>query len=368
MNTTNRPPKAAYVLMIVAAFVIVVAGMSAAKAIIVPFFLAAFISIGGSPILFWLKKRKFPTWLALLIVMCGILVFLLLIAGLVGSSVNDFSSKLPFYEMRLRGQTNAVLDWLDRTGVDVDRLELNKIFNSAAIMKLVVNLLNELGGVLTNGFLILITVIFMLLEASSVPVKLRSIFQDPEASLGNLKKFTDTVIRYIGIKTVVSFVTGAFVAVFLTILGVDYPLLWGLLAFILNYIPNIGSIMAAVPAILLTIIQLGLGRALVVAIGYVVINMVMGNAIEPRLMGQRLGLSTLVVFLSLIFWGWILGPVGMLLSVPLTMTVKIALDTSEDMRWISVLLGSEKTSLPRPSAAKKPIKNKPFKPNSKRKP
>jgi AI-2 transport protein TqsA len=367
MNTTNRPPKAAYILMILAAFVIVAAGMSAAKSIIVPFLLAAFIAISGAPILFWLKKRKLPTWLALLIVMCGILVFLLLIAGLVGSSVNDFSSKLPFYEMRLKSQTNAVLGWLERTGVDVDRLELNKIFNSAAVMKLVVNLLNELGGVLTNGFLIILTVIFMLLEASSIPTKLRSIFQDPEASLGHLEYFADTVVRYIGIKTVISFVTGAFVAVFLTILGVDYPLLWGLLAFILNYIPNIGSIMAAVPAVLLTIIQLGPGRALVVAIGYVVINMAMGNVIEPRLMGQRLGLSTLVVFLSLIFWGWILGPVGMLLSVPLTMTVKIALDTSEDTRWISVLLGSEKTSLPKIAADQKPMKDKSLSKKSKRK-
>jgi predicted PurR-regulated permease PerM len=316
--------------------------------------LAAFISISGSPILFWLKKRKVPTWLALLIVMCGILFFLLLIAGLVGSSVNDFSGKLPFYEARLKGQTNAVLGWLQRAGVDVARLELNKIFNSAAAMKLVASLLNELGGVLKNGFLIILTVIFMLLEASSVPTKLRALFHDPETSLGNLKRFTDTVIRYIAIKTAISFVTGAFVAVFLTIMGVDYPLLWGLLAFILNYIPNIGSIMAAVPAVLLTIIQLGLGRALVVAIGYVVINMVMGNFVEPRLMGQRLGLSTLVVFLSLIFWGWILGPIGMLLSVPLTMTVKIALDNSEDTRWISVLLGSEKTSMPKPVVAKKP--------------
>jgi len=354
MNNTYQPPKAAQILIIIAAFVVVAAGMSAAKAIIVPFLLAAFISISGSPILFWLKKRKVPTWLALLIVMCGILCFLLLIAGLVGSSVNDFSSKLPFYEARLKGQTNAVLDWLEGIGLDAARLELNKIFNSAAVMKFVASLLNELGGVLKNGFLILLTVIFMLLEASSVPAKVRTIFRDPEASLGNLKKFTDTVVRYIAIKTWISFVTGAFVAILLTIMGVDYPLLWGLLAFILNYIPNIGSIMAAVPAVLLTIIQLGLGRALVVAIGYVVINIVMGNFIEPRLMGQRLGLSTLVVFLSLIFWGWILGPVGMLLSVPLTMTVKIALDNSEDTRWIAVLLGSDGTNLSKPPAAEKP--------------
>lgn len=357
-KNTGRTPNAAHILMILAAFVVVVAGMSAAKTIIVPFLLAAFISISSSPLLFWLKKRKVPTWLALLIVMCGILVFLVLIAGLVGSSVNDFSNKLPVYEARLKEQTNAVVEWLERLDVDVARLELNKIFNSAAVMKLVATLLNELGGMLKNGFLILLTVIFMLLEASSVPDKLRGIFHDPESSLDRLKDFADTVVRYIGIKTSISLVTGALVAVFLTIMGVDYPLLWGLLAFILNYIPNIGSIMAAVPAVLLTIIQLGPGRALGVAIGYVVINVVMGNAVEPRLMGRRLGLSTLVVFLSLIFWGWILGPVGMLLSVPLTMTVKIALDTSDDTRWIAALLGSEKTELPKPKAAKKSRKKR----------
>ncbi|OGP54176.1 MAG: hypothetical protein A2Y65_00375 [Deltaproteobacteria bacterium RBG_13_52_11] len=350
MDITNEPPKVAQVLLIIAAFIVVVAGMQAAKAIIVPFLLAAFISIISSPPLFWLKERKVPTWLALLIVMFGILFFLLLIAGLVASSVNDFSEKLPFYEARLKGQTDAVLGWLERIDVDVARLELDKIFNSAAVMKFVAMLLNELGGVLTNGFLILLTVIFILLEASSIPTKLHAIFRDPEASLGRIKHFTGTVNRYIAIKTGISLATGTFVAIFLIIMGVDYPLLWGVLTFILGYIPNIGSIMAAVPAILLTIVQLGLGRTLGVIIGYVVINMVMGNIIEPRLMGRGLGLSTLVVFVSLIFWGWILGPVGMVLSVPLTMTVKIALDSSEDTRWIAVLLGSEKANLPKPAA------------------
>jgi predicted PurR-regulated permease PerM len=155
------------------------------------------------------------------------------------------------------------------------------------------------------------------------------------------------------IQTVISLATGACVAIFLTIMGVDYPLLWGVLAFLLNYIPNIGSIMAALPPVLLTIIQFGLGRAVGVAIGYLVINMTIGNVISPHLMGRGLGLSTLVVFLSLIFWGWILGPVGMLLSVPLTMTVKIALESSEDTRWIAILLGSEEVDLPEPAPAKK---------------
>ena len=143
------------------------------------------------------------------------------------------------------------------------------------------------------------------------------------------------------IKTLISLVTGIFITIWLTIIGVDYPLLWGLLAFALNYVPNIGSIIAALPAVLLAIIQLGLMRALLAAAGYIVINLLMGSVVEPRFMGRGLGLSTLVVFLSLLFWGWILGPVGMLLSVPLTITAKIALDSRDETRWIAVLLGSE---------------------------
>ncbi len=299
-----------------------------------------------------LAERKVPTWLAFLIVMFVILIFLLLIAGLIVSSVNDFSAKLPLYDARLEELTNTALGWLERNHVDVARLELDKIVNASAVMKFVAMLLNLLGGLLTNGLLILLTVIFMLLEASSIPTKLQAILRDPEASLGRIKYFTGTVNRYIAIQTLISLATGACVAIFLTIMGVDYPLLWGVLAFLLNYIPNIGSIMAAVPAVLLTVIQVGMGRAVGVTIGYIVINMVMGNVVEPRLMGRGLGLSTLVVFFSLIFWGWILGPVGMVLSVPLSMTVKIALDTSEDTRWIAVLLGSEQASPLKPAVKK----------------
>ena len=353
MDKTDQAPTAAQVLLIIAAFVVVVAGMSAAKTIIVPFLLAAFISVISSPPLFWLKERKVPTAIALLIVMFVILFFLLLIGALVASSVNDFSTKLPLYQARLEEQTNAVLNWLVRIHVDVNRLELDKIFNAAAVMQFVAMLLNQLVGMLTNGVLILLTVIFMLLEASSIPTKLNAIFRKPEASLKRIKYFIGTVNRYMAIQTVISLATGACVAIFLTIMGVDYAILWGVLAFLLNYIPNIGSIMAAVPPILLTIIQVGLGRAVGVAIGYLAINMIIGNVISPRLMGRGLGLSTLVVFLSLIFWGWILGPVGMLLSVPLTMTVKIALDSSEDTRWIAILLGTEEVSEPKPAPTKK---------------
>jgi predicted PurR-regulated permease PerM len=137
-----------------------------------------------------------------------------------------------------------------------------------------------------------------------------------------------------------SLATGVMVWLWLTILGVDYPILWGLLAFMFNYVPNIGSIIAAIPAILLTSVQAGYGTAFLTAGGYIVFNVSISNLIEPRFMGSGLGISTLVVFLSLIFWGWVLGPVGMLLSIPLTMTMKIALSCSEETSWISTLIGA----------------------------
>jgi predicted PurR-regulated permease PerM len=191
------------------------------------------------------------------------------------------------------------------------------------------------------AFLILITVIFILLEASGFFAKLRTTVADPDRSFKTIDNFLSTIQRYMKIKTVTSLATGIAIAVWLAILGVDYPLLWGLLAFLLNYVPNIGSILAAVPAVLLALLQLGGGSALLAALGYMVVNFAVGTVTEPRLMGRGLGLSTLVVFLSLVFWGWVLGPVGMFLSVPLTMTFKIALDSSEDTRWVAVLMGPE---------------------------
>ena len=352
MNAIKQKTEASKILVTIAAFVVVVAGMSAAKVILVPFLLAAFIAIISAPPLFWLQRKGLPTWLALVIVIIGVLFIGLLMAGLVGSSVKDFSKDLPVYEAKFKQHTAVIMGWLEKRGVDISGLALTKIFNPGAAMKLVAVLLNSLGNVLANGFLILMTVIFMLLEASGFPAKLRTALSEPRSSLTRLDIFISNMKHYMAIKTLISCATGIFIAIWLTIIGVDYPLLWGLLSFALNYVPNIGSIIAAAPAVLLAIIQLGLIKALFAAAGYIVINLLMGSVIEPRFMGRGLGLSTLVVFLSLLFWGWILGPVGMLLSVPLTITAKIALDSRDETRWIAVLLGPEIVSTPKMKTAK----------------
>ncbi len=142
----------------------------------------------------------------------------------------------------------------------------------------------------------------------------------------------------------VSVATGLLIGVWVGVLGVDFAIFWGLVAFVLNFIQNLGSVIAAVPTTLLAMVQIGVGRGLLVALGYLVVNMVIGNFIEPHLMGRRVGLSTLVVVLSLVFWGWVWGPIGMLLSVPLTMVLKILLENTEEFRWVAVLLGDSRAA------------------------
>jgi len=330
------------VIITLAAFVVVVAGMQAASAILVPFLLSAFIAIISAAPMFWLQKKGVPSWLSLLIVVIGIIAAITLAAALVGKSVAGFSQNLPEYQEKIKAQTATFLTWLAHLGIDTKSLALEDTFDPGAAMKLAGSMLNGLGNVLTNGFLILMTVIFMLLEAASFPVKLRAIVDTPEASMNRWAGFINDVKQYMAIKTWVSLATGVIIFLWLAVLGVDYALLWGFLAFALNYVPNIGSIIAAIPAVLLALVQVGPGKALAAAAGYLLVNVLMGSIIEPRFMGRGLGLSTLVVFLSLLFWGWVLGPVGMLLSVPLTITAKIALDSRDDTRWLAVLLGPEK--------------------------
>ncbi len=328
------------ILITLAAFVVVVAGMRAAEPLLTPFLLSALIAMICTPPLFWLQHKKVPTSLAVLIVVCGVMVIGLLLATFVGSSLNDFATAAPAYQARLKEETISLFAWLGNFGINVSNQILIEYFDPAKALQMIAASLKQLGGVLTNTFLILLTVIFILLEASGFPAKLRAALEDPESALPRFAQISASVKNYLSIKTVFSLITGLLVTVWLLILDVDFPVLWGLVAFLLNYVPNIGSFIAAVPAILLAFVQFGLTRALIVAAGYVAINIIIGSILEPRYMGRGLGLSTLVVFVSLVFWGWVLGPIGMLLSVLLTMMIKIAMESHEETRWIGVLLGS----------------------------
>ena len=344
MSEGNRQQSMARGAMVIAAIVIIIAGIREASAILIPFLLAVFIAVIGGPSAFWLKRKGAPSSLAVLAV---VLVFLGIGAGMgavLSTSLNGFYRQMDSYTASLNQQMDALFTWLKGMGIHLDWELLKEVVNPGEAMQLVATLLAGFGGVLTNTFLITLTVIFILLEASGFPAKLRAAMNDPKASFPAFEQFTHAVKSYLVIKTAVSLATGVVAALWVFLLGLDFPLLWGLLAFLFNYVPTIGSIVAAVPAMLLALVQLGPFPALLVGVGYLCINFLFGSLIEPRFMGHGLGLSTLVVFLSLVFWGWVLGPVGMLLSVPLTITAKIGLESREETRWLAILLGSEKSA------------------------
>jgi AI-2 transport protein TqsA len=346
MQSDNVFSPAARFILVVAAFVVVVAGMRAAAPLLAPFLLAIFIAVIATPPMFYLMRRGLPQWAAMLVVVVLIAGIGVLIVSLVSGSLASFSASLPAYQEKLKLLTGQLADWLQTVGVHTPEDMIRGALDVSKAMSTAGTLLGGLGDLLANAFLILLAVIFILFEAAGLPAKLEAAFKTPASSMPYLRQVLDNINRYMVLKTLFSLLTGVLVWAWVGLLGVDFPVLWGLVAFLLNYVPNIGSIIAAVPAVLLALVQLGPQTALWVACGYLAINTLVGSIIEPKFMGRGLGLSTLVVFMSLVFWGWVLGSAGMFLSVPLTMALKIALDAIPQTRPIAILLGPEVVGRP----------------------
>ncbi len=336
--TDNTSPIARF-LVVAAAFVIVVSGLKMAGALLVPFLLAVFIAMIVSPLLGWLKDRGMPGSLAIVLIVILILLVGILLTAVIGTSVDNFREDIPFYSAKLTAMSEGVQQWLSMRGIVIDQQLWQSSFDPGVVMSFAGSTLASFGNVMTNAVMILLTVIFILAENMGFGEKLR-LARGADFSQEWLIKFSESVHSYLAIKTAISLLTGLLIFIWLTILGVDYAVLWGLLAFLLNFVPTVGSFIAAVPAVLLAAVQLGIFSAGLTLGGFVVVNLVMGNLLEPRWMGKGLNLSPLVVFVSLVLWGWVLGPVGMLLSIPLTIMIKIALENQQETRWIGVLLGS----------------------------
>ena len=328
-------------MLMLAAFTIIVAGMKVASPIIVPIILSIFLATISAPPLLWLEKKGLPRIIALLIVLSFVIGIGILFVSLIGNSIDDFQSRLPVYSERMEQlfvKTNNIATTL---GFTLETTRLLNVINAETVTQLLSQVSNEVGRLIANVYLVFFTVIFILLEVSTLPEKLGKILSESSASVTQLSKFKNNVQRYLVIKTLVSLGTAILVWILLTALGVDFAILWSVFAFFLNFVPNIGSIIAAIPAVVVALLQLDPIMALWVALGYLIINGVMGNVVEPRIAGRHLGLSPLVVFLSLVFWGWVLGPVGMFLSVPLTMMMQLVAESSNSLRWLAILLSDQ---------------------------
>lgn len=338
-DAVTRDNRVARWLLAGAALVILVAGARAAADIVVPFLISVILAVLFAGPTAWLTQRGLPRWLAVSIILVFVIVVTLGFGTVIGASVIDFTAGLPFYQARVEEEMRGILTWLADRGFVISGDIVRENFDPAAALTIAGRIFTGIGDVLGRIGLILITMTFILAEWSGFRSKIGAAFSDSEHHLARLEEMSANIKRYLMLKTLISLATGVLVTVWLMVLQVDFPVLWGTLAFLLNYVPNIGSLIAAVPGILLAFLQLGFGGALMTAAGYLAVNMVLANLIEPRVMGQGVGLSTLVVFLSLVFWGWVLGPIGMLLSVPLTMILRILLSTSEETRWLAILLG-----------------------------
>jgi len=340
---TNSFSPVSRALIVSAALVVIIAGMKQAAPLLVPFLLSVFIAVISFPLMSKLQQSGLSKGLSLSLVILLVILIGFGLTVLVGSSITDFSRSIPLYQERISAEWAAVLQWLNDHGFSINDA-LKETIDPAATVGLLSSILKGFGNVLTNSFLIILTVVFILLEAAGLTQKFLGLNgANPEYEAPGEEVFSQVFVEklrnYMSLKTIISAVTGLVIGSALWLIGVDYPVLWGVLAFMLNFVPNIGSIIAAVPVILLTIVQLGFTPALLVAAVYVAVNVIIGNFVEPKYIGKELGLSTLVVFVSLVFWGWVLGPVGMLLSVPLTITIKLALDSKVETQWLGHLLG-----------------------------
>jgi len=328
-----------YFFIVSASVIIVLAGVKSATSIVIPFLLALFIAIILSPSYNYFNKKGIPNVLSLTLVITMFVIFLMFVAKLIGTSAQEFSSNIGFYEQQLSGSLHKITEMAVSLGVELPEDEITSIINPKQIMQLSSGIVQSIGSMFTNGFVILLSVVFMLLESEHFTSKITYATKD-NSVINNIEEILSKIKRYMVLKALISLFTGFIIWIALLVVGTDYAFLWAVLAFMLNFIPNIGSIIAAVPVVLLTLIQLGSISALIVSAIYVGVNIIIGSVLEPKIMGRGLGLSTLVVFLSLLFWGWLLGIVGMLLSIPLTMMAKIVLDANENTRWIAVLLGT----------------------------
>ena len=338
MNDSQSTRRPTSMLFALAAVVIVLAGLKAGQTVLVPFLLAVFIATIASTPIQWLAKHRVPTWLAVTIVLVVLIVAVTGLGLVVLQTVRELNAERGVYIERLVAMRDGVIAGLQGLGVPIAEDWASQLLDPAKAFGLAGDVVQRVASLVASGFLVLLTVIFILAEATEWPKKLKTFLSDRDMEIVWINQFGSTLNRYIAIKTSTSLLTGTLVTIFLSIVGVDFAILWGLLAFLLNYIPNIGSFIAATPAVLISLVQLGYGSAFIVLVGYVVINVGIGAGIEPRFLGRTLGISTLIVFLSLIFWGWMFGPIGMLLSVPLTMTAKIAFGTSQSTEWIAHLL------------------------------
>jgi AI-2 transport protein TqsA len=350
------PPRAGHALLLFAAVVLIVAGLKAAQNFFLPVLLAFFVATVSFPITNWLRNRRVPRSIAVLTTVlvdfafiAGIIVLGVTLVGDLQQKWNEKYAAEMSEQIRVGSESLAATleKWEVRDAKEKIRLAVeNNLANLQNIRfervwDFGTGILGRVVGFFGTALIVLILTVFMLSEARMFGRRLEAVSLARGPNIRKMLSATRDIQRFLAIKTAVSLVTGALAMLLCWAAGLDFYVLWGILAFALNFIPVIGSIVAGVPPTVLALLVAGPANAALVAVGYLLINNFLGNFIEPMLVGRRFGISTLVVVVSVMFWGWVWGPLGMLLAVPLTMLIKVMLDSSEEFRWIAVAISAE---------------------------
>ncbi len=318
--------------------VVILAGLKVASEIVIILFLAIFIASIISSLLNFLQKGKVPKFISYLIVLSIISIFVLLMYYIINISLKDFLSNLSSYEQGLNDLIVNSISFVEQYGYTVNKDQIMKTLNLSSFFGFTTGIIGDIGSFLSKFLLIVIGIAFILAESKSFETKLKIIFKSNAQKLKHFNLFSHNIQKYFVVKSTTSFLTGFIITVTLLYFEIDYPILWGVLAMIFNFVPVVGSIIAAIPAVLLSLLNADVNTTIILIVLYMTINISISNIIEPKLMGKELGLSPLVIFFSLILWGWILGIVGMFLAVPITMTLKIAFNSNKSTHWIAILM------------------------------
>ena len=337
ITTALRQPSFLRVVLLLAALVVVFVGMRLAAPILDPILFAVVLALLFSPIYAWLRRRRVPTPLALVIMLVGLTVLFLAIAGILGVSIARFSGDIGSYTGKLNNQLDNIQNLTKSLGVS--KADLQKALSPSALTGAIGAILSGVADFLSNLFLILIIVLFLLAEGPAMMNRLRASTGPEHPQVERLAVFGHSVVRQLGLRAIVNLFTAAGVTILLFVLRVDFPLMWGILAFFLSFIPWIGLPLAVAPAVILALAEHGLTSALLVIAGVTVINILAENALSPMLMGRGLSISPTVLFLGFIFWAWLLGGPGAFLAAPLTIFLILMLGTFPETQWLANVMG-----------------------------
>lgn len=340
MDSKDPTRNATATVIIFAGVAILLLAMRAAGEILSPMLLAMVLAITTSPILYWFRKKGAANWLALLLTIGLNVILIVAFVWLVGMSVQDFGEKIPEYDRRVGEIKQTLGSTLSNLGVDVDNLSVDQLTDPDQMLSLAAEFAGGIVSGLSNWGLILITSVFFLVEATIMPRKMRSVAEDSDPDVQRVLRYTQNVRQFMTINASVGALAAVINTILLLIIGVDFALLWGVLSFFMSFVPNVGFLLSVIPPALMALVQFGVTEMLIVIAAYVIINFMVDNIIKPRFIEDSLNISVTVTFLSLILWGWVLGPIGAILAVPMAMAVQSIFDSSKETRWLAYMMGN----------------------------